>query len=95
MINDQIVMHENFGSAHLESPRNVLVYVPPGYGEEPERRYPVLYMQDGQNLCNPDDAFGGVAWAVDETAQALIIAGEIEPLIIVGIYNAGEGRLDE
>lgn len=95
MINEQITIHENFGSAHLESPRNVLVYVPPGYGENPERRYPVLYMHDGQNLMNAEDAFGGVAWAVDETAQALITANEIEPLIIVGIYNSGEKRIDE
>lgn len=88
-------MHENFGSAHLDSPRNVLVYVPPGYDAETDRTYPVLYMHDGQNLYNPEDAFGGVAWAVDETAQALIASGEVEPLIIVGIFNAGETRIDE
>lgn len=95
MIIEQLRMHENFGSSHLGQPRNVLVYLPPGYGANPEERYPVLYMHDGQNLCNPADAFGGVAWAVDDTAQQLILAGEIEPLIIVGIYNTGECRLDE
>ena len=94
MLSEQIKMHENFGSAQLAEPRNVLVYLPPGYGTEPERRFPVLYMHDGQNLCNPEDAFGGIVWAVDETAQRLILAGEIEPLIIVGIYNTGH-RLDE
>ena len=91
---EQIRMHENFGSAHLEHPRNVLVYTPPGYGSEPGRRYPVLYMHDGQNLCDPADAFGGVVWGVDETAQQLIIEGQVEPLIIVGIYNT-PGRVDE
>jgi predicted alpha/beta superfamily hydrolase len=95
MIAEQLRMHENFGSSHLGQPRNVLVYLPPGYGAKPEERYPVLYMHDGQNLCNPADAFGGVAWAVDDTAQRLILAGEIEPLIIVGIYNTGECRIDE
>jgi len=94
MLEDQIRMHENFGSAHLDSPRNVLVYTPPGYGEDTERRYPVLYMHDGQNLVRPEDAFGGIAWAVDETAQNLIQAGEGEPLIIVGIYNTPH-RVDE
>ena len=94
MLEEQIRMHENFGSKHLDSPRSVLVYVPPGYAEDAERRYPVLYMQDGQNLCNPADAFGGVAWAVDETAQMLIMEGSVEPLIIVGIYNTPH-RLDE
>jgi len=94
MLEDQIRMHENFGSVHLGSPRNVLVYTPPGYGDDTERRYPVLYMQDGQNLVRPEDAFGGVAWAVDETAQGLIQAGEVDPLIIVGIYNTPH-RVDE
>ena len=94
MLEDQIRMHENFGSAHLGSPRNVLVYLPPGYDEDTERRYPVLYMHDGQNLVRPEDAFGGVVWAIDETAQALIQSGVVEPLIIVGIYNTPH-RVDE
>lgn len=94
MLSDQIRLHENFGSTHLDSERNVLVYVPPGYADEPDRRYPVLYMHDGQNLVRPEDAFGGVVWAVDETAQLLIGSGEIEPIIIVGVYNT-PARLDE
>jgi predicted alpha/beta superfamily hydrolase len=94
MLADQVRVHEGFGSKHLESPRNVLVYVPPGYNPDGEQRYPVLYMQDGQNLIVPEDAFGGVVWGVDETAQGLILAGEIEPLIIVGIYNTPH-RVDE
>lgn len=95
MLTEQIKIHENFGSAHLNVPRNVLVYLPPGYGLDTGRRYPVFYMHDGQNLINPEDAFGGVAWGVDETAQNLILMNQIEPLIIVGIYNAGERRIDE
>ena len=95
MLNEQVRVHENFGSTHLAAPRNVLVYLPPGYGENPAKRYPVLYMHDGQNLIDPEDAFGGVVWGVDATANKLILAGEIEPLIIVGIYNAGERRIDE
>ena len=95
MLIEQIKIHENFGSAYLDVPRNVLVYLPPEYGANPARRYPVLYMHDGQNLINPEDAFGGVAWGVDETAQRLILTGEIEPLIIVGIYNSGAKRIDE
>jgi len=95
MLEEQIKTHENFGSTFLEVPRNVLVYLPPGYGLDPARRYPVLYMHDGQNLINPQDAFGGVVWGVDETAQMLILTEQIEPLIIVGIYNSGEKRIDE
>lgn len=95
MLGEQVRVHENFGSSFLDTPRNVLVYTPPGYGENAERRYPVLYMHDGQNLINPEDAFGGIVWGVDQTANNLILAGVIEPLIIVGIYNAGKHRVDE
>ena len=94
MLREQVRKHENFGSHHLTSPRDVLVYVPPGYSDDLERRYPVLYMQDGQNLMDPEDAFGGVAWSADETAHRLILEGAIEPIIIVGIYNTGD-RLSE
>jgi predicted alpha/beta superfamily hydrolase len=60
------------------------------------RRYPVLYMHDGQNLFEPDTAFNkGEYWRVGETAATLIGEGRIEPLIIVGIYNTGEARIDE
>src|ERR1043165_5690874 len=95
MLTHQIRLRENFGSQYLNVPRNVLVYLPPDYGANPERRYPVFYMHDGQNLVNPEDAFGGVVWGVDETAQNLILSNQIEPLIIVGIYNSGEKRIDE
>ncbi|MEP6924046.1 MAG: alpha/beta hydrolase-fold protein [Pyrinomonadaceae bacterium] len=95
MIAEQLRFHENFGFSHLIAPRNVLVYLPPGYRINPTERYPVFYMHDAQNLFNPEDAFGGVAWGVDDTAQRLILSGEIEPLIIVGIYNAGDARIDE
>lgn len=90
MLEDQIKMHENFGSKHLDSPRNVLVYVPPGYETDLGRHYPVLYMHDGQNLVRPEDAFGGVVWGVDESAQNFIVAGQIGSLIIVGIYNTAQ-----
>jgi predicted alpha/beta superfamily hydrolase len=53
-------------------------------------------MHDGQNLFEPDTAFQkGEHWRVGETAAALIEAGRIEPVIIVGIYNTGDARLDE
>jgi predicted alpha/beta superfamily hydrolase len=95
MLAEQLRIHQNFGTAILDAPRNVLVYLPPGYGINPVQRYSVLYMHDAQNLFNPADAFGGVAWGADETAQRLILNGEIEPIIIVGIYNSGDRRIDD
>jgi predicted alpha/beta superfamily hydrolase len=75
---------------------DVLVYLPPGYDSIPQRRFPVLYMQDGQNLFDPETSYiKGVYWRMGETADELAEAGVIEPLIIVGIYNAGAKRIDE
>jgi predicted alpha/beta superfamily hydrolase len=82
-------MHADVASTHLANRRNVLVYLPPRYDADPESRYPVLYMHDGQNLFDRATAFGGHEWEMDETAEALIAAGKIQPLIIVGIYNTG------
>jgi predicted alpha/beta superfamily hydrolase len=92
-INGTIRKHEKFASQFLQS-RDVLVYLPPGYDTSPTQRYPVLYLHDGQNLFDPATAFAG-DWKVDETAEALIQQGQIEPLIIVGISNTGEKRIDE
>lgn len=86
--------HESFESRHLPLPRTIVVYLPPGYDPAGVRRYPVLYLHDGQNVFDRATSFGE-EWQVDESAQSLITAGVIEPLIIVGVYNTGEHRLDE
>jgi predicted alpha/beta superfamily hydrolase len=88
--------HRNFHSQILNNDRDLLVYVPPGYDAHKQKRYPVLYLHDGQNLFDGATSFiPGQEWHVDETAQALIMAGKIEPLIIVGVYNTGKDRIDE
>ncbi|MBA3269995.1 MAG: alpha/beta hydrolase, partial [Acidobacteria bacterium] len=91
-----LIKHDHFHSAFLPDDRNVTVFLPPGYGAVPGRRYPVLYLHDGQNLFDPHVAFKkGEHWRVGETATALIEAGRMPPLIIVGINNTGLWRLDE
>lgn len=88
--------HAGFRSRFLPDDRDVTVFLPPGYDDDPSRHYPVLYLHDGQNLFDPDLAFAkGEHWRVGETATALIAQGRIEPLIIVGIHNTGKRRLDE
>lgn len=83
-------------SRFVSSPRDVIVYLPPGYHADANRRYPVLYLHDGQNLFDPRTSFvGGQYWHAGETADWLIQTGSVEPLIMVGIYNGGEQRLDE
>ena len=89
-------LHRAFPSSYLPGRRNLIVYIPPGYDEHPRRTYPVLYLQDGQNLFDGRTSFiHGRTWAMREQADAAIEAGEVEPLIIAGIYNAGDRRLAE
>jgi predicted alpha/beta superfamily hydrolase len=87
-------LHPKVSSKYLSTRRDLIVYVPPGYAET-DRRYPVFYMQDGQNLFDPATAFFGQEWSADITADRMIGRGEIEPTIIVGIYNGGSRRMSE
>jgi predicted alpha/beta superfamily hydrolase len=88
--------HQDFVSRLVEEHHDLVVYLPPVYEAEVGRRFPVLYMQDGQNLFDPETSFiKGNYWRLGETADALTADGAIEPIIIVGIYNSGLKRLDE
>lgn len=89
-------LHKDFHSKILNNDRHVIVYLPPGYDANQNKRYAVFYMHDGQNLFDGATSFiAGQEWRVDETAQALIESGKIEPLIIVGVYNTGTERVNE
>ncbi|MEQ1692201.1 MAG: alpha/beta hydrolase-fold protein [Gemmatimonas sp.] len=83
-------------SRFLPHAHDLVVCVPPEYDLDPERRFPVLYLHDGQNVFDdlPMSPFG-VQWGVDTTARALMHAGIIEPIILVAIGNAGRDRIDE
>ncbi len=87
-------LHSRFTTSYLSTPRNIIVYVPPGY-DASAARYPTLYLQDGQNLFDPATAFAGQEWHADETADDLILRGAIEPMLIVGVYNTGVRRISE
>jgi predicted alpha/beta superfamily hydrolase len=76
-------------SKFLPRKRDLIVWLPPGYEEDKRRRYPVLYMHDGQNLMDAATSHSG-EWRVDETAEQLVMAGQVEPLIIVGVYNTDD-----
>jgi predicted alpha/beta superfamily hydrolase len=86
--------HAAFPSRLLNNQRPLVVYLPPGYNAEKTRRYPVLYMHDGQNLFDAPTAAFGVAWDAGRTADRLIAAERLTPLLIVGIYNTPD-RMDE
>lgn len=74
--------------------RRVDVYLPLGYGRSLTMRHPVLYMWDGQNLFDPRRAFAG-SWFVGAAVDLLVAAGEVPPMIIVGIDHGGPDRLSE
>src|SRR5437762_9302293 len=88
-----IKRHRAFHSRVLGNRRDVLVYLPPGYRRFSTKRYPVLYLHDGQNVFDAATSFAGVEWGVDETAQRLIHRKLIEPLIVVAVANIGEARV--
>src|ERR1700757_1877206 len=90
-----IKRHRAFPSKVLGNRRDVLVYLPPGYRRFSRKRYPVLYLHDGQNVFDAATSFAGVEWGVDETAQRLIKKKLIEPLIVVAVANTGENRIHE
>jgi len=79
-------LHE-LNSGVFGNTRLVRVWLPPDYDGWGATGYPVLYLNDGQNLFDATTAFGGVHWQVGETAKRLIAEQKIRPLIIVGIDN--------
>ncbi|MGB2867033.1 MAG: alpha/beta hydrolase-fold protein [Bacteroidota bacterium] len=72
----------------LQYDRDLIVWLPPSYKKGLNKRYPVLYMHDGQNVFDPSTSFIGYDWHVDDVADSLIRAGVLNEIIVVGIYNS-------
>ena len=89
-------LHE-FRGRIFRTTRFLRVWLPPGYDEPSNAsyRYPVFYLNDGQNLFESISSFNGTEWQVDETADRLIREGVVPPMIIVGIDNSGRSRARE
>lgn len=86
------IMSEFFHIPQLDRDRRIWIYLPESYGDT-TKRYPVLYMHDGQNLFNNATSFSG-EWCVDESMDRIIKNGGKES-IIIGIDNGGEYRIEE
>ncbi len=84
-------IYKLFPSSHVKD-RNVEVWLPPSYTKDRKKRYPVIYMQDGQNVINPASSYGGTEWGLDETMTRLIKENKAPEAIIVGIWNTGQLR---
>ncbi|NML67247.1 alpha/beta hydrolase [Hymenobacter sp. RP-2-7] len=88
------ILAESFIMPPLRRPRRVWLYLPPDYHTS-ERRYPVLYLQDGQNVFDQYTSFAG-EWGVDETLNALHAEGrDLGGCLVVAVDNGGPRRLDE
>lgn len=75
---------EILGRKHL-----LRVYLPPGYHQCPLRKYSVLYMQDGNSLFFPEEAFQNKDWAVDDVLHLLDRMSVTERALVIGIHSSG------
>jgi len=86
------ILSENFKIPQLDTARKIWIYLPPDY-QKSNKRYPVIYMHDGQNLFDDFTSFSG-EWNVDETLNE-IFSETGQSAIVIGIDNGGETRLAE
>ena len=83
-----IVFEGEIPSAVSGKPRRIHIYVPPSYQTSPKKRYPVLYVQDGQNAfstAGPGAAFGWGPWDLDKTVDRLVAEKKMDEIIMVAI----------
>jgi enterochelin esterase-like enzyme len=85
-ITGTVKYYHNFEDHDLKYTRDVTVWLPPSYYKSPNKRYPVLYAHDGQNVFIPNSIYSG-DWRMDKTSDSLMRAGKIEEYIIVAINN--------
>ncbi len=91
-ITGTVVYHRDFPSEFV-APRDIEVWLPPSYETSPQKRYPVLYMHDGQNVFDPSASkYSGWDWGVDEAMTALISQGKIREAIIVAPHSLEKWR---
>ncbi len=83
----RMITIDNFASRALQNTRSLRIHLPPGYRSNGTKRYPVLYVHDGQNLFSNETAFAGTAWDIHRTADSLIERNLMRDIIIVGIDN--------
>ncbi|HZX25808.1 MAG TPA: alpha/beta hydrolase-fold protein, partial [Telluria sp.] len=86
----KVVVVPGIASPQLKNERALRIYLPPSYDENKAKRYPVLYMHDGQNLFDAKTAAFGVEWGIDETVNHLVAMGRMDEVIVVGIDNTPE-----
>lgn len=86
------ILSDTFYIPQLNKKRRIWLYLPKDY-QSSTKNYPVLYMQDGQNIFDKTTSFSG-EWNVDETLDSMFMTGD-QSCIVVAIDNGGSSRLDE
>lgn len=89
VVSGTIVRIENFQSKYV-TPRNIDIWLPKGYSDTV--KYAVLYMNDGQMLFDSEQTWNKQAWNIDDVADSLFSNNQINPFIVVGIWNGGPMR---
>jgi len=88
------VLAQRLAIPGLGRERTIRLYLPPSYESSPDKRYPVIYMHDAQNLFDEATSSYGSEWGVDETMDDLARTRGFEA-IVVGIDHGGDERLHE
>lgn len=87
-----VVSHKGFKSNFVTA-RDVEIWLPPFYEAESEKRYPVIYMHDGQNVFDPAGSkYSGWDWGVDEAMTNMIAGGSVREAIIVAAHSVDATR---
>lgn len=87
------LVYERAFQSEFVAPRDVEIWLPPSYETSPEKRYPVIYMHDGQNVFDPAASkYSGWDWGVDEAMTALIESGDVREAIIVAPHSIDKWR---
>jgi oligosaccharide 4-alpha-D-glucosyltransferase len=89
-----LIYWRDVSSKFLEEDRNVVIWLPPGYVENTEQRYKVIYMTDGENLFDPRIASWGVDWGIDEAMMRGVKEGKFDPAIVVGTWSTSRRGLE-
>ena len=84
-----------FRSRFLPDQRDISIFLPTAYLEDPARRFPVFYLHDGQNVFDSRTSYTGQSWQAHRALDGLTAAGRIDPVILVGVANAGIRRMAE
>jgi enterochelin esterase-like enzyme len=90
----EIVNFPDFKSKYVD-PRNVDIWLPESYRTSLDKKYPVLYMHDGQVLFQRGRGLSGEEWEVDEMMTKLISEEKIRGAIVVGIQEIAPGNISQ